>query len=393
MSRSRSCRTLSRRPRPDPPLPARGPAPRRPQPPQHRRDLRPRGARCIAASSSWSSSRGRLSPRGSPRGRCRPRRPSRFASESPSGLEAAHEAGIIHRDLKPSNVKIRTDGSVKVLDLGLARVADPRGGPVGLLALSDRHDSRDARRRRPRHRGLHEPGAGARQTSRQTLRYLFLRLRALRVSCGQAGVFGRDRVRHALRHPPGGTGLVRPAHDDARRAYVNSSAGAFRRTPDTGSTTSPMRGSRSRSAPDARDRSVRQPLPSRRGRLAWAVGGALLAAAIAGAAGLSLASGVPKPAPTVVRAVLPLPPGGRSSRVEAERGHLAGRPNDRLPRQPRGRSGCSSGGRSTPLRRSRSRGTEGGLRLSFRPTGNGSAFSRASSSRRCRSPAVRRFRC
>ncbi len=59
-----------------------------------------------------------------------------IARQIAEALEAAHERGIIHRDLKPANIKLRDDGTVKVLDFGLAKALDSMGSSGGDLMNS-----------------------------------------------------------------------------------------------------------------------------------------------------------------------------------------------------------------------------------------------------------------
>ena len=91
------------------------------EPPAHRADLRPRRSAGESRALVMELVEGEDLAERIARGPMPLDEALPIARQIAEALEAAHEHGIIHRDLKPANIKVRDDGTVKVLDFGLAK--------------------------------------------------------------------------------------------------------------------------------------------------------------------------------------------------------------------------------------------------------------------------------
>ena len=230
-----------------------------------------------------------------------------------AGLEAAHEAGIIHRDLKPSNVKIRPDGAVKVLDLGLARVAESHAASVD-SSLSPTITTPAT------HAGVVLGTAAYMSPEQARGKPLDKRTDVFSFGCvlyeclsGRQAFSGEtvsDTLSSILRAEPDWTALPAQTPSSVRELLRRClQKDSKQRLHDIADARIVLEEARTAGGSGV---AILPPVGRRpRNGLAWGISGALLGAAITAAAILLLHRPQSAPALTRIHAALPLPPGDR----------------------------------------------------------------------------------
>ena len=131
---------------------------------------------------------------------CQLRKTIESAEQIACGLTLAHDRGIVHRDLKPENIFITSDGRVKILDFGLAKLTrpEPTSDEATLASQTERGLVHGYRR-------LHVARAGERAGCGSSLRFVQFRRGPVRNALGQTRVpetdLGRDSGCNLERRP------------------------------------------------------------------------------------------------------------------------------------------------------------------------------------------------